>query len=397
MIAGKRHSKMNQKEMEELNELTHAKAYSPACGEVLSEPEEVDCMFYIDAIYHVDTVHQVFDANVVVRYRWRLTESQAERYLASPDTFKICKYQDLHPRFKIPNLKELQEWKDYPKKFKTTTSNEVYCESSFRVVGTFMEKMELESFPFDIQDITITLVCNVPTNYYILTPNKKESDIGIMREKFLTMSEWSVETLSVQFTHTQKSESRSRTEKSVMRIFVKVRRKWIAYFWRVIIIMAIINFCSLFVFCIDISEPGDRGGHIFTIMLTAVAFQFVVQTELPKLPYLTYLDYYVLSSYAFIGAIAVENFIMAFNSNEDEDLDRQIFWIDLLAWIVIQVLFCIFARYCIMKENRKLTTLPIEDRSNIVWKTLNKEEYCRNSAYWGIREVIADEEEKKEN
>jgi len=250
-----------------------------------------------------------------------------------------------------------------------------------------MEKMELESFPFDIQDLTVTLVCNYPTSVYVLAPDPDENDIGIMREKFLTMVEWSVETLSVQFTKTEKSESRSRTEKSVMRIFLKIRRKWRAYFWRVIFIMSIINFCSLYVFCIGIDEPGDRGGHIFTIMLTAVAFQFVIQSELPKLPYLTFLDYYILSSYAFIGAVAIENFIMAFDKNDDEDKDRNIFWIDLIVWIVLHVLFIAYARYCIYIENGKLSRLPIEERSNVVWKVKNDGRKEKMSAYWGRNSV----------
>jgi len=377
--------KVNREHLEEeLNEIVHSKTIFAFDDAGVSDSLDVHCIYWVDAVYHVDTVQQVFEANVVVRYRWKLTKDQAVRYSKSPGTFKLDKYKDIHPRFKIPNLKELSEWKEYPKKFEESNgSGEVYCETSFRVVGTFMEKMELESFPFDLQDLTITLVCNVPTSIYTLVPDSREKEIGIMREKFLTMSEWSVETLSVEFTQTNASESRSRSEKSVMRIFVKIRRKWRAYFWRVIFIMAIINFCSLYVFCIGIDEPGDRGGHIFTIMLTAVAFQFVIQSELPKLPYLTFLDYYILSAYAFIGGVAVENFYLSFENNEDADLDRRIFWIDLVVWAVLHILFVLYARYCISCENSKLRSLPIERRSNIVWKVPNTPSNLVNKAYWG--------------
>lgn len=51
-----------------------------------------------------------------------------------------------------------------------------------------MEKMELESFPFDIQDLTVTLVCNYPTSVYVLAPDPDENDIGIMREKLKYLS-----------------------------------------------------------------------------------------------------------------------------------------------------------------------------------------------------------------
>lgn len=359
-------------------------AWETVCGEDNPEPHKVACVFWVDAISCVDTVAQTFNANIVVRYRWHLLPHQVAKYKEDPKSYDIDKYatKEFYPRFKIPNLKVLDDWKDYPKKFKVLDENTVRCESSFRVVGTFMEKMELESFPFDVQDITVAVVCAYPIHIYKFVPG--ETPIGTMREKFLTMAEWDVTSLGCEFSKTDKKESRSRTEKSIMKIFVKVKRRWSSYMWRMMFIMAIINFCTLYTFCIEVDSPGDRGGHIFTILLTAVAFQFIVQTELPKLSYLTYLDHYVLVSYGFIGTVAVQCFVLAYQENDDKDLDRRIFWIDFIIWLVLHIFFTGYARYCITTENKKLRRSPRTSKDNsVVWNVGTDESSHIDDAYWG--------------
>ena len=58
---------------------------------------------------------------------------------------------------------------------------------------------------------------------------------------------------------------------------------------------------TLFAFSMDpVADLPDRYGFGVTLLLTAVAFQFVVSTELPKLPYLTLLDEYIVLSFCFL-------------------------------------------------------------------------------------------------
>ena len=61
---------------------------------------------------------------------------------------------------------------------------------------------------------------------------------------------------------------------------------------------------TLFAFSMDpVDDLTDRFGFVVTLLLTSVALQFVVSTELPKLPYLTLLDEYVVLGFTFLFLI----------------------------------------------------------------------------------------------
>uniref|UniRef100_A0A5K3EH21 Neur_chan_LBD domain-containing protein n=1 Tax=Mesocestoides corti TaxID=53468 RepID=A0A5K3EH21_MESCO len=62
---------------------------------------------------------------------------------------------------------------------------------------------------------------------------------------------------------------------------------------------------SLVTFSVDKSQPQSRLQLAFTLVLTLVAFKFVVNQCLPKISYLTYLDKYVISSLFFLTIICI--------------------------------------------------------------------------------------------
>jgi hypothetical protein len=61
-------------------------------------------------------------------------------------------------------------------------------------------------------------------------------------------------------------------------------------------------------------ESTDIGGRLsvtYTLVLTSVAFKFVVSGSLPQIPYQTWLDIYVLTSFVILFLIALENVLVA--------------------------------------------------------------------------------------
>ena len=50
---------------------------------------------------------------------------------------------------------------------------------------------------------------------------------------------------------------------------------------------------------------SDRFGYLVTLLLTAVAFQFVISTEMPNVPYLTILDSYIIASFCFLFILMI--------------------------------------------------------------------------------------------
>jgi hypothetical protein len=53
--------------------------------------------------------------------------------------------------------------------------------------------------------------------------------------------------------------------------------------------------------------PGERLSVTFTLILSLIAFKFAIGDSLPLVPYLTYLDRYIIMSFLFCSTIAIEN------------------------------------------------------------------------------------------
>jgi cadmium resistance protein CadD (predicted permease) len=63
---------------------------------------------------------------------------------------------------------------------------------------------------------------------------------------------------------------------------------------------------SWVVFWIDPSEGGSQIGVALTTMLTLIAYRFAVGSELPNIPYLTRMDYFLLASTVLVFATLIE-------------------------------------------------------------------------------------------
>jgi len=90
--------------------------------------------------------------------------------------------------------------------------------------------------------------------------------------------------------------------------------------------MIVINGLALGAFAVPRSDTADRMSVSMTMVLTAVAFKLQIADSLPDLSYLTLLDGWVLASFLFIAAVAVENiFAESHLADEEDELCRDIF------------------------------------------------------------------------
>lgn len=76
---------------------------------------------------------------------------------------------------------------------------------------------------------------------------------------------------------------------------LKISRKWSIYFWKIGLYLLLLTLSSVGVFCMDddSANNADKLGLLFTLLLTGVALQFVVEAWVPSLSYLTLLDNYI--------------------------------------------------------------------------------------------------------
>merc|ERR1719317_1395099 len=102
-------------------------------------------------------------------------------------------------------------------------------------------------------------------------------------------------------------------------------------------VIALVSFCTLGVFLISVESYHNRLAHCATILLTAVAFQFVTSNSLPVIPYLTYMDIYVNSQFFFIFFIGM---LFSF-VDKNEDFDDVAGYVGLGVWLFIQLVMMI--------------------------------------------------------
>ena len=67
----------------------------------------------------------------------------------------------------------------------------------------------------------------------------------------------------------------------------------------VLVLFTLVLICPAAI-VISFEDVQDRFAYVVALMLTAVAFKFITSTMVPKTAYLTYLDCYNLTCYAFM-------------------------------------------------------------------------------------------------
>ena len=148
----------------------------------------------------------------------------------------------------------------------------------------------------------------------------------------------------------------------IVRVIVK--RNWVRYIWSIGYIMAALGISGSSAFLLDPQEDyADRLEIIFTLLLASVAFQVVVDDKLPNMPYLSFLEIYIIIMNCGLLINAIEVVISKSSGWEDDH-----FWIhyNFGVWVGVQVVFGLAAGILVLpRQNAKLYELsPLEKLSS---------------------------------
>ena len=167
------------------------------------------------------------------------------------------------------------------------------------------------------------------------------------------IDEWDLETAVLEFGDADPGASRSKSSYAMIVLRLKVKRRWKVFFANIVFLMACISLLALTAFSLGSDDLGDRLNLLITLILTAVAFSYVVFDSLPNVPYLTYMDKYILGSYAFLVALMI---ISAMIRQEwyTEELDYIFFWVSVVWLLCYNVGFGVYGYYLRRDETMKL-------------------------------------------
>ncbi|KAI0208387.1 hypothetical protein LSAT2_006925 [Lamellibrachia satsuma] len=264
-------------------------------------------------------------------------------------------------------------------------ANEAYVVEKRRIKGIFLETLELMDFPFDIQDLTVTVTSERPVSEVEFTEDENELH-AVSRRSFIDEQEWYL----YKFIYTEKKELVNEYSDPVIRrtalcVKCQAARRPAYFFWNIFLITFLICSLSFATFAVDRRLPQNRLQLSFTLVLTSVAFKFVVNQSLPKISYLTYLDKYVLATLIILVLVCAWHGLATKIAPGDlgDILDTSAFCIFIVLYLLFNV---IFIMRIAMKPGKKRRIMRKKEKRYME----SVKEHVRLSSLAKLRETSVD-------
>jgi hypothetical protein len=166
--------------------------------------------------------------------------------------------------------------------------------------GKFTFDPDLRKFPFDHQDFEIKVESFAwNENSLLLVPY--EGKIGYADS--IHMQEWTISGMSYEVM--SKLEVRSDTPFSQLDVNFHVDREPDYFLWKIVAPLLIIVAFNWSTFWMPGEENSVRLERAFIALLTVVAFNQIVATNLPRISYLTFMDGVLMLAFASVGLTMV--------------------------------------------------------------------------------------------
>jgi len=260
--------------------------------ETVQPVHDVEVRVFLIDVEGVDTVTQSFTANLVIVMRWR------DPGLAHEDPTSISMPLDdiWHPRIQIINQQSLAL--TLPRSAEVFPDGEVVYRQRFW--GGFSQPLDLQAFPFDSQSLKITLA-NVGFGGELV---KLIPSPGSGISETLIMPDWEVTGWDFVVAEFPFEDESSPVQGMIFSLDVQRDRSYFIY--KVILPLILIVMMSWLVFWIDPTLVASQISVSVTAMLTIIAYRFALAGMMPRLAFLTSLDYFVMISNLMVFLAMIE-------------------------------------------------------------------------------------------
>eukprot|EP01038_Epipyxis_sp_PR26KG_P007040 gene7040-9615_t len=153
----------------------------------------------------------------------------------------------------------------------------------------------LRSFPCDYQSLHVFFESMLSTNEMILLPVfTKDECLDIELGTMPSSPEFEFLTPIMEFNAFGEPPNPAF---ACCTLTIKLARRLSGFFFRVVLPVAMVNLINLSVFFYDPSDLNSRLSVIITLLLTMIAFQYVISEAIPSVPYTTLADLYIGVTY----------------------------------------------------------------------------------------------------
>jgi hypothetical protein len=297
-------------------------------------PTQVSVGIWIVDISKIDSAEQSFTAEVAVVLRWK------DPRLAHTGS-GIARYpleQVWHPRVAIVN-----ETSSVTRKFPDSVEVEPDGTVTYRqrYAGAFTQPLRLRSFPFDRQTFRVQLVAvRYRLNEVTFVPDEDWIRNGLQQAggiaPSITLPDWTVERWETKPVTYALSPG---FEYSGYAFEFTAARDVRHYIWKVILPLILIVMMSWSVFWTEPANSNTQFSIAVTSMLTLIAYRFAVDTQVPRLPYMTRLDVFFLISTLLVFFSLIEVLVTTILDNNQQAARAK--KIDRYCRVIIPLIFVI--------------------------------------------------------
>ncbi len=316
---------------------------APARPGAEAGPTQVQIAAWFADILRIDSAAQTFTVNLALLLEWR-DPALATTPGAPPRQFPLTEIWS--PRWILANPAD-----SGPKALPEIATVAADGTAVYRqaMLGSLTQPMNLRRFPFDRETFRIHFVIpGYHPDALALVPSASAIQAGLPEgvgcTSTPTMQDWAITAV-----HAYAEPYFITPNEPIAGYTVEfsAARKPNHYLLKVILPLVLIVMMSWLVFWIDPTLAASQISVAVTSMLTLIAYRFAIGNDVPKLPYLTLLDAFILLSsiLVFLSLIEVMTTTALALNNRVETaraFDRHSRWIFPLVFVLLSALLAFF-------------------------------------------------------
>ena len=255
--------------------------------------------------------------------------------------------------------------------------------------GTITNHLDLKSFPFDFDDISIKLCGSVGTgdrevklmwqegrDASTIAPTQRHSlnDVAPHDDLENQLMEWSILSNLTRIERMKETPGFYGKE-AALKITVFIARKYGFYMWKIMFILTTLVAMSWTIFSLD--SLFDRLDLLNTLLLASVAFLYMVSEVTPRLSYLTTIDKMILGGFVNMLVSAFVSFVCEHLSRKGwhetaVQIENVLQWFIPVCYIIytygLMAMVLYFRDQRIAKEERNHEENYLKNMENILYR-----------------------------
>ncbi|AJI54568.1 neurotransmitter-gated ion-channel ligand binding domain protein [Francisella philomiragia] len=280
-------------------------------------PTIVKTSAFITDIQSLDEVNEQLQIDVIFRFKWNDPRLKFDKndektlYKLYQGDFQYDEiFEGWRPQISIinevgsPQIKARQI-KIYP------NGDIIYTEQRTLHLET---PMQLEKFPFDKQTLKAYII---PFGYnssevkLVVEPNHRITVEDYVKDHpNINIAEWHLANFNLTDTEPTKYYYGKSEKISMLEFSISLERKPTNILLKVLIPLTLLVLAMWAVFWMDTKALSDRLNIAFIGILSVIAYQFLIEGEMPDIDYLTFTDGFLLLSFTILFSTVLESLIV---------------------------------------------------------------------------------------